>query len=72
MKHEKKKNHIDSAEIMAGLEEILARMEEEKNVKAICTIHGAMQHIEDLEERIAIILEGELFCPMCGKKLDVK
>lgn len=32
----------------------------------------ALQYIEDLEERIAIILEGELFCPMCGKKLDVK
>ena len=38
----------------------------------ICDVcPDALQYIEDLEERIAIMTDGELHCPVCGKKLNV-
>lgn len=55
--------------------DVLKRMEETQEDETICLKYAEVQkllkHIEDHEERIAIILEGELFCPMCGKKLNV-
>ena len=55
--------------------DVLKRMEETQEGETICLKYSEVQqilkHIEDQEERIAILLEGELFCPMCGKKLNV-
>lgn len=55
--------------------DVLKRMEETHEGETICLKYAEVQQIlkliEDQEERIAILLEGELFCPMCGKKLNV-
>ena len=55
--------------------DVLKRMEETQEGETICLKYAEVQQIlkliEDQEERIAILLEGELFCPMCGKKLNV-
>lgn len=57
------------------MHDFLKRMEETQEGETICLKYDEVQKIlkliEDQEERIAILLEGELFCPMCGKKLNI-
>lgn len=57
------------------MHDLLKRLEDTQEGETICLKYDEVQkllkHIEDQEERIAILLEGELFCPMCGKKLNV-
>lgn len=55
--------------------DVLKRMEETQEGETICLKYDEVQkllkHMEDQEERIAIMKEGELFCPVCAKKIKV-
>lgn len=55
--------------------ELLKRMEDTQEGETICLKYDEVQkllkNMEDQEERIAILLEGELHCPVCGKKIEV-
>ena len=55
--------------------DLLKRLEDTQEGETICLKYDEVQkllkHIEDQEEQIEIMKEGELFCPVCAKKIKV-